>query len=673
MELLALPLAASIWTSPAFSIFLMVIGFGLLIFVHELGHFLVAKRVGIKVEEFAIGFGPRLWSFRRGETEYRLNIIPLGGYVKMLGQDDFKPKAGEEADPRAYNNRPIWARIAVVSAGVVMNVIFAAVLFVVLFLVGMRYVAPQVGDVAPGSPAATVALPDGLGTGLEPGDQIIEFRGKPLHKFDRITVAAVLSDAGQHFPMRIRRPVGPDGNPVEFDITLEPRAELAPNGALRHDFGIEPPVSRIIPDVDEMLLQPMYVGEERFQGGDVIVGFAGRPVEHGWQVTQAMSTLTSEPVDVVVQRKVDGATVERTVRLQPQLTWGDAWIARRSDEVMRAVRRGDELPEPTPLNVLGLQPRPMVAAVSPETPAAEAGLQRGDVLTQYGDPPTIPTVNRMPKENLRYADGTLRVWVLRDGQQVGPVEMRPQRKGDVALIGIQTGYENDRLVVAGVTDDSPLKGQIDPGATLTAVNDAPVQTWHELIQALGRFQGQDVVLRYTTPAGGEAQTDPLTLTPEVFAGADYTWNVNVPVEVLRTEPVRTRNPALAAWWGIRETGDFIVTTYVTLKQAIAGRVSVREFSGPVGIFRAGVTVGSRGVEYIIWLLAIISANLAVINFLPLPIVDGGHVILLLLEKARGKPLSVRVQNVIQVAGLVAIAVVFVLVTWNDVSQWIRGI
>ena len=95
------------WVGP---LLMFVIGLGVIIFVHELGHFLVAKWVGIKVEQFAFGFGMRLFGVKVGETDYRVNLVPLGGYVKMLGQEDFKPlKEGEKPDPRAFDQKSVGA------------------------------------------------------------------------------------------------------------------------------------------------------------------------------------------------------------------------------------------------------------------------------------------------------------------------------------------------------------------------------------------------------------------------------------------------------------------------------------------------------------------------------------------------------------------------------------
>src|SRR5688572_12242232 len=151
------------------SLTLLVLGFGFVIFWHELGHFLAAKWVGIRVEQFAVGFGQAMLSWRSGmglsvgssgkkyeelaeagktqgigETEYRLNWIPLGGYVKMLGQDDLNPNAQQE-DPRAYNKKSIGARMLVVSAGVLMNILLAAIGFMALFLMGFNADRKSVG------------------------------------------------------------------------------------------------------------------------------------------------------------------------------------------------------------------------------------------------------------------------------------------------------------------------------------------------------------------------------------------------------------------------------------------------------------------------------------------------------------------------------------------------
>ncbi len=164
-----------------FDFLLVVMGFGFIIFIHELGHFLAARWAGIRVLAFAVGFGPPIVTFRKGlglrrgssereylnsldskgpaaahaisPTEYRLNWLPMGGYVKMLGQDDLDPTAVSAA-PDSYQNCKPWRRMVVISAGVVMNIILAAILFVIVFNTGLKTEPAAIGEVEPGSAAA---------------------------------------------------------------------------------------------------------------------------------------------------------------------------------------------------------------------------------------------------------------------------------------------------------------------------------------------------------------------------------------------------------------------------------------------------------------------------------------------------------------------------------------
>ena len=129
----------------------LVVGLGLVIFVHELGHFLAAKVLGIKAERFSLGFGPRVLGFNWGGTDCRLSLIPLGGYVLLPGET---PDDSKSEDPSQLSNRPVWQRIVVFSAGVFMNVVLSMILFAVAFSMGVRFPAAVVGVVTPGSPAA---------------------------------------------------------------------------------------------------------------------------------------------------------------------------------------------------------------------------------------------------------------------------------------------------------------------------------------------------------------------------------------------------------------------------------------------------------------------------------------------------------------------------------------
>ncbi len=133
--------------------------------IHELGHFLVAKAVGIYAEEFSIGMGPRLLKLQGKETEYSLRLLPVGGYVKFMGEDE------ESSDPRAFRNAKVWKRVAVISAGPIMNFLLAVLLFAIM-LTAWGYVVPEIGEVIPDSPAEQA--------GLQPGDRFVRLEGTDL-------------------------------------------------------------------------------------------------------------------------------------------------------------------------------------------------------------------------------------------------------------------------------------------------------------------------------------------------------------------------------------------------------------------------------------------------------------------------------------------------------------
>lgn len=154
------------------SVLAIVLVFGGLVTIHELGHFLMAKRAGVRVDEFAVGFGPRLAGWRRGETVYNLRAIPLGGFVRMAGM--YPDPEGEPVPPgRGFNDKTVLQRAAIVMAGPLVNILLAAVLFVIaLSAIGMPQVLLQVQQVQPGKPAAAA--------GLRPGDRIVAVDGVRL-------------------------------------------------------------------------------------------------------------------------------------------------------------------------------------------------------------------------------------------------------------------------------------------------------------------------------------------------------------------------------------------------------------------------------------------------------------------------------------------------------------
>ncbi len=171
-----------------------IIIFGLLIFAHELGHFIVAKRVGIGVHEFAIGFGPRLVSRQTGETAYSLRVFPLGGFVRLVGED---PE--EVSEQESFQNKPVWKRFAVIAAGPIMNFVLAVLLFSVIYFAFLG--VPLYGSTAIGE-----LLPDGRAEseGLLPGDRIVTIAGREIGDWNEL-VAQINAHPEQEITIEYER------------------------------------------------------------------------------------------------------------------------------------------------------------------------------------------------------------------------------------------------------------------------------------------------------------------------------------------------------------------------------------------------------------------------------------------------------------------------------------
>ena len=198
------------------TIIISVIAIGILIFVHELGHFLMAKLNGIRVETFSLGFGPKICSYTWRETRYQLAAVPLGGYVKMAGEE---PDGEKNDDPGDFYNKKPWQRVLVIAAGPVMNLLLAYFIFSGLFFSGLQTYSTTIGTLMEGYPAEQA--------GLMQGDKILSIDGTEVTKWDDM-VALIHKHADQSLAFAVRR----DG--IEFTVGITPRAET-----LKDPFGKE--------------------------------------------------------------------------------------------------------------------------------------------------------------------------------------------------------------------------------------------------------------------------------------------------------------------------------------------------------------------------------------------------------------------------------------------------
>jgi regulator of sigma E protease len=272
------------------SILAYVAAVGILVTVHEFGHFIVARRVGIKVLRFSIGFGKPLWYWRRkgDETEYVISMLPLGGYVKMA--DEREGLVSEKDLPRAYNRQSISKRLAVAVAGPFFNFVFAILAYWVIFMVGIPGLKPVVGYVIPGSPAAVA--------GMQPGDSFVSVAGDRTDTWSDVQVDLFQEVLGS--PAIAVQVQGSSGQLRELSIPIgDPRGLTDPNQMLVGlGLSVQPPLPAQIAEV----APDGTAAASGLKAGDLILSADGKPVRY-WQ--DMMGILRASPgrtLALVVER-----------------------------------------------------------------------------------------------------------------------------------------------------------------------------------------------------------------------------------------------------------------------------------------------------------------------------------------------------------------------------------
>jgi regulator of sigma E protease len=754
------------WIWPILQFF---IGLGVVVFIHELGHFAVAKAVGIKVERFAIGMGPRLVGIQRGETDYCLCALPLGGYVKMLGQEDFKPleedqqqdgdaKDAEEAetparpaiDPRSYQAKSVGARLAVISAGVIMNIIGAGILFIIVGLAGIRFTAPIVGGVVPDSAASEAVIewdsplpaeiPDGeprkKTVGLQPGDEFARFDDDEIYRFEKLQYTGALASPGDTFPARIRRTL--DGKTYTGTAILGLKMGRSPMGGQLLQFGLVPAENLTIAKTD---LRQLDLARQ----GDHLLSLGLAPLKHSWQIhrwqneilrtgrglqvgpdatfdptslpeplaklaeDEAIAAILEEyfqaaraglparvpialrrgdqtllievPLDLRLQRDVlflQGTGEMFQVSADDRETDDEQTILHLADGGSRTVATEEILDPETGLDILGLAPRVQILGVFPDSPADEAGLEPGDIISRYGDS-SLPVFGDLRKINRQFKDVETYITVKRDGKTMGQLPIKPTSKGDSVQVGVARGIDITHAVVAKVRAGSPAqKAGLQRDDRILEANGQPVEGWVDLYNVVRSAVDQAKPLTLTVQRGNKT-LDPIELgviDPSLFdpqAYKAYATDRLPAREPLQGPLIRHTNPLKALAWGTEEVGSFVLSTYATIRSMLVGTVSTKEAMGPVGIGAVAVKVSRVSLVRFIYFMAVISVSLAVINFLPFPVVDGGHAVFLIIEKIRGKPVPVKIQNAVQIVGLVLILAFFLFVTWQDISRLVTNL
>jgi regulator of sigma E protease len=266
-----------------------------LIFVHELGHFAVAKWAGVRVERFSIGFGPPLIERHWRGTDYRIAAIPFGGYVKMFGETPDTVVSPEDM-AASFTHQPVSRRMAIAFAGPAVNLLFPVVLFAGLFMAGVPVLRPVVGEVDPGSPAAQA--------GIEVGDEIVSVAGRPVVGWDEVG-EDLLDAAAADVPVTVRR--GDGELLVEVPRVVEESADLLGDPQTMVRLGARP----ALPAAVGSLRPDMPAAAAGLEVGDRIVAINGQPIQTWRQMALIIRARPGEPLRVEIARH--GATFETTL------------------------------------------------------------------------------------------------------------------------------------------------------------------------------------------------------------------------------------------------------------------------------------------------------------------------------------------------------------------------
>jgi regulator of sigma E protease len=528
-----------------------------LIFVHELGHFLVAKLFRVKVLKFSLGFGPRLTGLRWGETEYLISAIPLGGYVKMAGDDPNEPIS--EADrPRAFLGQPPWKRALIALAGPGMNLLFPILVYFVAFYFQTTEYSSRLGHVIPDQPA--------YAAGMRAGDRVISIDGEPVQTFselrDRVTpkwgqeMAVTFERMGKVQTVRLVPERVEEKNPIETEV--------------RGVIGVSPVASAPIIAIADPSSPAARAGLTTFSR---IVKVAGQKVETYPQLEAALAAQNG-PVSVSVLPEIgeagaagssEGRALEVTLTPGGRTGGSTAFGIESTELYLFKVEKG--------------------------SPAWAAGMRPGDRLLEVNGT-ALKSWSGFERARQQSADQPLSVVYLQNGKRVErSIQQRWEEKKD-ELGSVQ------RVLVFGaerdVRDSSFLDGEKIP-YRLTAV------------QAMSR--------------------------------------------ALHIVPVETRRTGLGILAFVR------------------GKLGLSSLGGPLMMGDIAVRAAQRSWESFLEVMALISINLGLMNLIPIPVLDGFHILSAGFEGVRRKPIPVRARTIANYIGIALLLALMISAITNDIFRY----
>ncbi len=535
---------------------------GLLIFVHELGHFMVAKFFGVRVEVFSLGFGKKILETKRGDTTYCISMIPLGGYVKMFGDDPTQTVEDAEK-PYSFLDKPVFQRIAIVLAGPLMNLFFAGLLFFMIAMIGQDVPGAFVGDVKESQIAWQV--------GFRSGDKIESINNEKVLTWKEVD-EKIRSSAGSQLKFIVKTEHTGEVREIAATPTLGKTDDiLNPNEKVGHIEGLSLESLSSLIGVASPSSEAATSGlktldfVEKVDGQDVI-GYRNLEslLYKAWESNQKSAELT------VFQYHIGEEPKPRTVTLD---------------------LRFDMEPGGKVTEVLGIESAELyLLRLKPDGPAMQAGLKRGDKIQRIGD---------LRVDNWDQVLNTIKGF----------------------------NKEGDSLEVEVLRSGEPFITKVTPQMT-------------ELMNARGQEESR--------------------FTVGIYPGL----SMAMPPAVLE----RTSHPVEAFKIGAYKSYEWSKIIVLGIVRMIQGDVSPKNIGSLITIGRYASHSFEAGLSQFLRMMAIISINLFLINLLPVPILDGGHLVFFSIEALRGAPLSMRKMEIAQQFGLVILISLMAFALFNDISN-----
>jgi regulator of sigma E protease len=674
----------------------------------------------VKCEKFFIGFdiGGYKLSHRWGETEYGIGILPLGGYVKMLGQDDDPAHIADEmrrseiapgspeaveivgpngekyhVDRRSYLAKSVPQRMAIISAGVIMNVIFAFIFAAIAYGMGVSYMPCIVSETIPGSPAWKADI--------DVGDEVVQIGSTLDPTFNQLRGGVTLGDLKNGLPCVIRR--ASDGKDVSITLTPEQTHGLATVGIVSPrslTLADGAPAFPGSPAAEAKLVDSPAASVDadaaKLQGGDQIVRVGDVDVSDYRGFAIEIARHPDKPLRVSVKRFAKRASDEPAP-------------AGANDAKRESKEFTFELPAQTRRSCGLVMKMGPITAIQTGSPAAATGLKAGDVIAAVDgqslasaeagksawNAATLPELIRQAA----VAGKTVTLSILRphasdksaaaakaNGSSqssdqeperleiavtprvpnlfhsvLPPIDRTPMV---VPALGITYRIENE--VVAIVPGGPAAATGIEAGDTITSAKFVspkdtadttaePVKlsdsepNWPMMIEAL-QLMPADTSVEFTVKTGEEQHQEKVTPVPVDNLFVSDRGFVLQPIERIR----KAETLAQQIRYGWDETSDALTMVFRFLQKVGTGQVPATAFGGPITIATAAGYAAYQGLPQLLVFLTMLSANLAVINFLPIPLLDGGHIVFLAWEGLRGRPASEKFVVALHTVGFVFI-------------------